>query len=93
MTGQGDTRSPFSVLQATPCFIPACFLRIYKIKRNNRSRNRNNYPQKQAYREFLKKSGDRTLGGFFDNNLDTDTKFERTGNVTEAPYVDFSTLE
>ena len=34
-----------------------------------------------------------SMGGFFDNNLETDTKFERTGNVTEAPDVDFSTLE
>lgn len=34
-----------------------------------------------------------SMGGFFDENLNTDTWFERTGNVTEAPDIDFSTLE
>jgi hypothetical protein len=34
-----------------------------------------------------------SMGGFFDEYLTTGTKFERTGNVTEAPNIDFSTLE
>ncbi len=34
-----------------------------------------------------------TMGGFFDDYLKSGTRFERTGNVTEAPDIDFSTLE
>ena len=34
-----------------------------------------------------------TMGGFFDDYLKSGTWFERTGNVTEAPDIDFSTLE
>ena len=34
-----------------------------------------------------------TMGGFFDKYMKSGTWFERTGNVTEAPDVDFSTLE
>lgn len=34
-----------------------------------------------------------SMGGFFDEYLNTGTKFERTGNITEAPDIDFSTLE
>ncbi len=34
-----------------------------------------------------------TMGGFFDEYLQSGTRFERAGNVTEAPDIDFSTLE
>lgn len=34
-----------------------------------------------------------TMGGFFDDCLNSGTWFERAGNVTEAPDIDFSTLE
>lgn len=34
-----------------------------------------------------------SMGGFFDNYGQTDTYFDRTGNTTEAPDIDFSTLE
>lgn len=34
-----------------------------------------------------------TMGGFFDEYLRSGTRFERAGNVTEAPDIDFSTLE
>lgn len=34
-----------------------------------------------------------TMGGFFDDYLNSGTWFERAGNVTEAPDIDFSTLE
>lgn len=34
-----------------------------------------------------------TMGGFFDGYMKSGTWFERTGNVTEAPDIDFSTLE
>ena len=34
-----------------------------------------------------------TMGGFFDDYLVSGSRFVRTGNVTEAPDVDFSTLE
>lgn len=33
-----------------------------------------------------------SMGGFFDNFLKSGTRFKRTGNVTEAPDVDFSAL-
>ena len=34
-----------------------------------------------------------TMGGFFNDYLNSGTMFERAGNVTEAPEIDFSTLE
>ncbi len=34
-----------------------------------------------------------TMGGFFDEYMTSGTEFERIGNVTEIPDVDFSTLE
>ncbi len=34
-----------------------------------------------------------SMGGFFDDNLASGTYFERTGNTTIAPDIDFSTLE
>ena len=34
-----------------------------------------------------------SMGGFFNEYLKSGTVFERTGNVTETPDVDFSTLE
>lgn len=34
-----------------------------------------------------------TMGGFFDEYMASRTMFERTGNTTEAPDIDFSTLE
>ncbi len=34
-----------------------------------------------------------TMGGFFNDYLSSGTTFERAGNVTEAPEIDFSTLE
>ena len=34
-----------------------------------------------------------TMGGFFNDYLSSGTIFERAGNVTEAPEIDFSTLE
>lgn len=34
-----------------------------------------------------------TMGGFFDEYMVSGTSLERTGNTTEAPDVDFSTLE
>ncbi len=34
-----------------------------------------------------------TMGGFFNDYLNSGTTFERAGNVTEAPEIDFSTLE
>ena len=34
-----------------------------------------------------------TMGGFFNDFLESGTPFTREGNVTEAPDVDFSTLE
>ena len=34
-----------------------------------------------------------SMGGFFDEYLTTGTKFERSGNLTETPNIDFSTLE
>ncbi len=34
-----------------------------------------------------------TMGGFFDEYMTSGTRFERGGNVTEAPEIDFSTLE
>ena len=34
-----------------------------------------------------------TMGGFFDEYMKSGTYFDRAGNVTEAPDVDFSTLE
>lgn len=34
-----------------------------------------------------------SMGGFFDDYMKSGTTFERTGNVSEAPDVDFSTLE
>lgn len=34
-----------------------------------------------------------SMGGFFDEYVTTRTQFERTGNTTEAPEIDFSTLE
>lgn len=34
-----------------------------------------------------------SMGGFFDEYLPSNTWFERTGNTSEAPDVDFSTLE
>ena len=34
-----------------------------------------------------------SMGGFFDDYLTSGTWFERAGNVTEAPDIDFSTLE
>jgi hypothetical protein len=33
------------------------------------------------------------MGGFFDQNMKHGTYFDRTGNTTEAPNIDFSTLE
>jgi hypothetical protein len=33
------------------------------------------------------------MGGFFDEYVKSGTWFERTGNVGEAPKIDFSTLE
>ena len=40
--------------------------------------------------------GDRfflSMGGFFDEYMKYGSRFERTGNVTQAPDIDFSTLE
>lgn len=34
-----------------------------------------------------------TMGGFFDEYMKSGTYFERKGNTTEAPDIDFSTLE
>lgn len=34
-----------------------------------------------------------SMGGFFDDYMTTDTDFERKGNTTVAPDIDFSTLE
>lgn len=34
-----------------------------------------------------------SMGGFFNGNTNTGTRLERTGNTTEAPDIDFSTLE
>lgn len=34
-----------------------------------------------------------TMGGFFDEYMKSGTFFERAGNRTEAPEIDFSTLE
>ena len=34
-----------------------------------------------------------TMGGFFDEYMKSGTFFEREGNTTEAPEIDFSTLE
>ena len=34
-----------------------------------------------------------SMGGFFDDYMTTDVDFERAGNTTEAPDIDFSTLE
>ena len=34
-----------------------------------------------------------SMGGFFDDFMTSGTWFERAGNVTEAPEIDFSTLE
>ena len=34
-----------------------------------------------------------SMGGFFDDYTNSGTYFERTGNTTEAPDIDFSTLE
>ncbi len=34
-----------------------------------------------------------TMGGFFDDYMKSDTYFERSGNISVAPDVDFSTLE
>lgn len=34
-----------------------------------------------------------SMGGFFNNYLNSGTRFERTGNTTQAPDIDFSTLE
>ena len=34
-----------------------------------------------------------SMGGFFDDYMDAGTYFDRKGNVTEAPNIDFSTLE
>jgi hypothetical protein len=34
-----------------------------------------------------------TMGGFFDEYMKSGTFFERVGNTTEAPEIDFSTLE
>ncbi len=34
-----------------------------------------------------------SMGGFFDEYLKSGTRFERTGNTTIAPDIDFSTLE
>lgn len=34
-----------------------------------------------------------SMGGFFDDYMKSDTRLDRAGNVTEAPDVDFSTLE
>lgn len=34
-----------------------------------------------------------SMGGFFDDYMKYGTWFERTGNTTEAPEIDFSTLE
>ena len=34
-----------------------------------------------------------TMGGFFDEYMNSGTFFEREGNTIEAPEIDFSTLE
>ncbi len=34
-----------------------------------------------------------SMGGFFDQNMKHGTYFDRAGNITEAPNIDFSTLE
>lgn len=34
-----------------------------------------------------------SMGGFFDEYMKSGTRFERAGNTTEAPDIDFSTLE
>ncbi len=34
-----------------------------------------------------------SMGGFFDDVMTSGTNFERSGNVSEAPEIDFSTLE
>ena len=34
-----------------------------------------------------------SMGGFFDEHMTFGTYFERQGNTTEAPDIDFSTLE
>jgi hypothetical protein len=34
-----------------------------------------------------------SMGGFFDQNMKHGTYFDRAGNTTEAPNIDFSTLE
>ena len=34
-----------------------------------------------------------SMGGFFDEYMTSGTRFERTGNTTVAPDIDFSTLE
>lgn len=34
-----------------------------------------------------------SMGGFFDEYMAADTNFDRTGNTTEAPEIDFSALE
>lgn len=34
-----------------------------------------------------------SMGGFFDDYMEAGTYFDRKGNVTEAPNIDFSTLE
>ena len=34
-----------------------------------------------------------SMGGFFDDFMTSGTNFERSGNVSEAPEIDFSTLE
>ena len=34
-----------------------------------------------------------SMGGFFDEYMEYGSNFERTGNVTQAPDIDFSTLE
>ena len=40
--------------------------------------------------------GDRfflSMGGFFDDYMKYGSRFERTGNVTEEPKVDFSKID
>lgn len=34
-----------------------------------------------------------SMGGFFNEYMTSGTNFERIGNTTEAPDIDFSTLE
>ena len=76
------------------CFVPMC---TRKVEKDGRKQTVtvpavSNLGFVRTTRAFLEEFF-LSMGGFFDDYMTHGTHFERTGNTTIAPDIDFSTLE